>query len=624
MKIPFFQQAGARASLLTQDDLTVNGYPEKLPDGRIALRKRKGSSRVNQPPGVAATPRGIAAFNGQIISVFGGNVYYGTILIGPANIGADQISDKAFGASWTASNVTESAASTGPLAGSSAYRVSNSSTSAGTEVHSAITVAAGETIFFSVWVKDNEGHADDDAQVLRVTLALTGGTAKTYEAKFLPNTGVGIGTYEVVANAANGECQIKEGYGGVWFQCMMKMTTGNNTSLAITIRPGVGTTLATDTDTYVANKGNEFYNPMLYRSNTSGTGRFNFVETGTTSRLLAFSDGDDGWLMGTDYVMWPILETSMSIVPGLAYLDGYLIKMNANGQIDHSEPLTMYDWPPANTTNAESWSDDGVYLCRHNNYLLAIGSESMEFFYNAANATGSALSRVDGAMQRIGAAHSRVCAQLRGTVAFISYPAAVYIVMETKPKRISTPAVERLLFGLTLTDCWAFGFEVDGHSFYAWVFPTSNRALCYDAGTDTWHQLTDTGGNYFKLIDAATLAGEVYAQHITDGYVYKLTGSQDNSVDYTVTARTAYADLGVTERKRIRSMTFHGDLPANQSISVRYTDDDYGAWSTARNISLSARGKSFNWGSFFRRAFEVSYTGPADLRLFEVDIEPGQ
>jgi len=623
MKIPFFQQAGARGSLLTQDDITVNGYPEKLPDGRIALRKRKGTVRVNQPPAGAATPRGIAAFNGQVISVFGGNVYYGTTLIGPANVGADQISDKAFGASWTATSCTEATASTGPVTDSSSYRIYNAASSEGKQVHAAITVAAGETVFFSVWVKDNEGHAKDDAQVLRVKIALTGGTAKTYEAKFLPNSADGPSTYEIAATAANGTCQIKEGYGGTWYQCMMQMTTGDNTSAAITIWPGAGTVLE-DADDFDADEGNEFYNPMFYRSVTNGTGVFSFTETGTDTRRLAFGDGDDAWIMGTDYVMWPILETTTDIVPSMSYLDGYLVKMDATGQIDHSEPLSPFDWPPENTSNAESWSDDGMFLCRHNNYLLAIGAKSMEFFYNAANTEGSAFSRVDGAMQRIGAAHKRVCGELRGTVSFFSYPSAIYMVVETKPKRISTPAIERMLAGATLTDAWVYGHEMDGHSFYTFIFPTSNLSFTYDASSESWHQLKETSGAYFKIINAVELLGVVYGQHLTDGYVYKFSGSQDNGSNYGVLARTSYGDMGFPERKRCRSLALHGDLQTGETLSIRYSDDDYTTWSTARSVTVSARGKPFAFGQFTRRAWEISYTGAYDLRLFDVDIDVGQ
>ncbi len=623
MKVPFFQQAGARGSLFTQDDITVNGYPEKTPDGRIALRKRKGTVRVNQPPAGVATPRGIAAFNGQVISVFGGNVYYGTTLIGPANIGTDQITDKAFGASWTATSCTEAAASEGPLTDTSAYRIYNAAASEGKQVHSAIAVAAGETIFLSVWVKDNEGHANDEGQVLRVKIALTGGTAKDYEAKFLPNSLTGPSTYEIAATAANGDCQIKESYGGTWYQCMLKMTTGDNTSAAITIWPGAGTVLE-DADDFDADEGNEFYNPVFYRSVTNGTGVFSFVECGTETRQLAFGDGDDLWIMGTDYVMWPNLETAADIVPSISYLDGYLTKMDATGQIDHSEPLTPYDWPPENTTNAESWADDGRYLCRHNNYLLAIGASSMEFFYNAANTEGSAFSRVDGAMQRIGAAHKRVCAELRGTVAFFSYPSAIYMVAETKPKRISTPAVERLLAAATLTDAWVYGHEMDGHSFYTFIFPTSNISLCYDASTESWHQLKDTGGNYFKIINAVELLGVIYGQHLTDGYVYKFSGAQDNGTSFAVVGRSGYGDLGMSERKRCRALTLQGDLQTGETISLRYSDDDFGNWSTARSVTVLPRTKTFRLGQFTRRAWEFSYTGAYELRLFDVDLDVGK
>lgn len=607
MRIPLFQQAGARGSLLTQDDLTVNGYPEKLPDGRIALRKRKGIAQVNQPSGGTAAPRGIAAFNGQIISVFDGNVYYGTTLIGPANLDTDEITDKAFAASWTETAVTVEAATDGPITDSNAYRLVPTNATNGT-VHSSITVAAGETIHFSVWVKDNEGHATDDEQVLRVTIALTGGTAKTYEAKFQPNSVLGPGAYEVAATAANGSCQIKEAYAGTYYQCMMQMTTGNNTACAITIKPGVGTTLV-DADTYAATKGNTFYNPSLYRSLTDGTGVFHFTDGGVSPKLIAFSDGADGWIMGTDYLMWPILETSMANVPGPAYLDGYLVRMLSTGQIDHSEPLTPYDWPPENTSNAESWADDGMYLCRHNNYLLAIGKGSMEFFYNAANTEGSAFSRVDGAMQRIGAATSRVCAELRGTAAFMSYPSAIYMVAETKPKRISTPPVERLLNEIDTTGAWVYGHEVDGHSFYTFTFPAasytySNATAGDDILGDTYFDLdacgaaswngndAETTGSQITIMDGTYSTGWPIVCSILEVTVEFTNPTTDGILQWSANSHSSgawSANIDVLAGETAKTFQITIDAPSastDLTVTVGYNNPDTITWSVTSILCL--------------------------------------
>lgn len=147
--------------------------------------------------------------------------------------------------------------------------------------------------------------------------------------------------------------------------------------------------------------------------------------------------------------------------------------------------------------------------------------------------------------------------------------------------------------------------------------------LCYDSATETWHQVTDTAGDYFKIVNAVELNGVYYGQHATDGYIYKFTGSQDEGVDYPVIARTSYADLGTAQRKRVRAMSFNGDLSAGEALSVRYSDNDFGNWSQPRSVTVSPRTKSWNWGSFFRRAYEISYTGPSDMRLFEVEIEAG-
>jgi hypothetical protein len=267
-------------------------------------------------------------------------------------------------------------------------------------------------------------------------------------------------------------------------------------------------------------------------------------------------------------------------------------------------------------------SDGGVYLCRHNNYLLAVGSRSMEFFYNAAlSVEGSAFLRVDGAMQQIGAAGSRVCTTHRNVLAFLSSPNAIYLVADTKPTRISTPAIERLIDGVTITDAWFYGYESDGHSFLVCTFPTSAISLAYDLTTGSWYRMTDTAGGYFKIVNATELNGVVYGQHATDGYVYKFSGTQDNGVSFTTTVRTAYLDYGLFERKTCPSLALQADLKSGESLSIRYTDDDYVTWSTARTCAVTPRCRYWGWGQFIRRAWEISYAGQYDLRLHEMDID---
>jgi len=93
-------------------------------------------------------------------------------------------------------------------------------------------------------------------------------------------------------------------------------------------------------------------------------------------------------------------------IPQPVFLDGYLFVAKANTQdIYNSDLDNPLLWTAGNFISAEMYPDKIVGLTKNNNYIYAVGRNSVEYLYDAANLT-SPLARHDSAVQQFGATSS--------------------------------------------------------------------------------------------------------------------------------------------------------------------------------------------------------------------------
>jgi hypothetical protein len=366
-----------------------------------------------------------------------------------------------------------------------------------------------------------------------------------------------------------------------------------------------------------------FHNAYEIGTNAiAGSGPCWAAAYGTSTKYLAISNGTNGYQLDTS---WSLTSVSggayQAHVHGLVHIDGYLCTLSANGVLAHSAIRDFTSWSSTDTVNAEAYSDGGVALARTMNYILAIGTNTIEPFYDAANVNASAFTAVTGGLITIGCANARTLASIKEMPIFVSDGGAVYLIAEMKPERISArwPAIERIITGATLTDAFAMTFEYAGHSFYVLTLPTTNVTLAYDLTTQRWFQIQDPSGNYWPYVNAVQNGMSVYFQN-ADGKIYTLSGWQDNGANFTVKARTPWVDFGTGRIKLLPRVEVFSDLAAGD-ISLRYSKDDFANWSTARTASLSGSAVMRNFGAFKRIALELSHTHNEELRLIEVELD---
>lgn len=237
-------------------------------------------------------------------------------------------------------------------------------------------------------------------------------------------------------------------------------------------------------------------------------------------------------------------------VRGCVYLDGRFFVMNAIGEIYQSALEDASSWSALEFIASQVNSDAGVFLAKMNNYIMALKEYSIEFFYDAANPTGSILSPVQNMTQNIGCAHGDSVQDAGGMIVWMGqsrngFGRSIYSMSGSEPQKISDGQIEKILDSDDLSEVYSWSAKVGSHLLYGITLVTSAITLVYDFTTGLWAfftYLTSSGVN--KTVTAVSTAGVVTstAHGYSDGDIVLIasTNSDFNGwhVATNVTANT--------------------------------------------------------------------------------------
>lgn len=318
-------------------------------------------------------------------------------------------------------------------------------------------------------------------------------------------------------------------------------------------------------------------------------------------------------------------------IPTPKFIDGYMLLPKLNTlDVYNSDVDNIYGWGGGNFFSAEMWPDNVVTQIRQNNQVLVLGTNSGEFFYDAANTGGSPMARNEGTVIQIGCAAPYCTYETERFCIFIgqsdSGGRAVWLLEGFQPKKISTEHIERILDaeGSSITDARGYGLRTKGHLFF--VINLATCSLVYDVEEKVWHEWStnDTGDHVAFEYDYHTDidTGKSALLHNTDGYIYILDQDiyQDNGVAVITDIYTTKYDSSTMNRKFMHNLTLVGDT--DSTYTIRWSDDDYTTWNDYKTLNPD-RPWFARCGSFRRRAFHIRHTANEDARLefleFEVD-----
>ena len=272
--------------------------------------------------------------------------------------------------------------------------------------------------------------------------------------------------------------------------------------------------------------------------------------------------------------------------------------------------------------------------------MIAFGSVSTQFFYDAGTAIGSPLGVSQSYTSEIGCAAGDSIVSTSNTVLWIgtskTYGRSVYIMDGVSPTRVSTHNVDKHLAADSLEEVSAFCYTVSGHTLYILTLHQSNKTLVYDLNEKMWYTWTQWAmassdqpnpgtyyESYFRPTFYAQVQGVPYMLDDDTAEIYQLDVDtyQDDGEDIYCRTVTDISDNGTTKRKFFGRLEIIGDKVVG-TMRIRHTGDDYNTWSSYREVNLNAaRSQIYLSGADRRRAWEFLVTSNCPLRLDAAEID---
>lgn len=323
-------------------------------------------------------------------------------------------------------------------------------------------------------------------------------------------------------------------------------------------------------------------------------------------------------------------------VPQPVFMDGYIFLPDANSiDIYNSDITQPYGWGALALAAAESFPDYVTGLARQNNYIIAFGDTSTEFFYNQALADDltdfdTPISRAETFITQVGILTRNCIMQTERLLLYIGQSDvggyAVWKFDGTTPKEISTEYIEKFLdLESSTSGVTGWGIRINGHLLYVINLPTANRTFVYDIEENFWTewQYNDSVLPFGAFADKN---GDLLLQHKTNGKIYQLSltlyRDTSSATVYPIETliRFAKQDFETDNWKFFNQVTVIGDA-VTDPIYLRWSDDDYQTWSNLKILPTGTRPYFKRLGNSRRRAWELTHDGNSALRLESLEVE---
>lgn len=289
-------------------------------------------------------------------------------------------------------------------------------------------------------------------------------------------------------------------------------------------------------------------------------------------------------------------------------------------------------WNQVDYRDSNMYPDKLQCLVRHHAFVAAFGIDSLEFLYDAANATGSPLNNNDGLSFKIGTPAPETVIQSERNILFVGQSSdgspSVWEIVNYTPTKVSTEYEDRILEGegTNIVNARAFFVRSAGHHFY--VIRLTSRCLVYSQGEKCWTEWTSNSGGSHAVFTGAYAFdygdGTSMVLGSADGELYKLSPAttQDSGVAILMDIYTRKMSFETTNRKTCNSISVDADEVSGGTLSVRWSYDDYTTWSTARDIALDTLPfRLRNTGTFRTIIFNYTYSTNAPFRIRAVELD---
>jgi hypothetical protein len=415
---------------------------------------------------------------------------------------------------------------------------------------------------------------------------------------------------------------------------------------------GAGVIIATNTNIYFYNReGTQQGAPISVSFALAGGEIVRFTEflydDGTTSYIAC--DSTNCYVIKSGVAtLIADADFPTEFLPYPVFLDGYLFIATASGNIHNSDLNDPLTWQASNIITAESYADGLEALARHGQYIAAFGRNSIQFFYDAANPTGTPLA-AQTTVPRVGFIGGLAASE--DTLYFIGQASngkeSIYYLKSLDPveitsfpisRRIAADAVEAELEGT-----WGNIMVFNGHVLYTWRRDDSNGpdtspTYALDVQTKQWCSLAFQNTVNFRVHSSIYNLDGTSGNGRSSGTLFCFDDSlsiyevqhdiyQDDGVNFTAQFTTGNQDFGNRRLKFGSRLLLNCDqTPSTSNMLVTWSNDDYQSYVATRTINAaSTYPVTHVIGQFRKIAFKVTYADnfPMRWRNLELDYVQG-
>jgi len=329
-------------------------------------------------------------------------------------------------------------------------------------------------------------------------------------------------------------------------------------------------------------------------------------------------------------------------VPGVVFLDNYIFIGTTSNRIYNCSVGDPTTWNALGYISFQQTTDDLVGITKYLNYLVAFGTASTQFFYDAAlTPPASPLQLAPSYSIEIGCANGDSIVSSTNTVFWVgvskTYGKSIYLMNGVAPTRISTHAIDKFLETDGVSTVTAYCYSISGHVLYILNLNTSGITLVFDMVEQEWYtwsqysmQSNDQPNpgtyqeSYFRPTYYAETNNIPYLLDDDTATLYSLstTTYQDAGQPIYYRSVTKILDSGTTKRKFYGRAEVVGDKVSGGSMTISHSGNDYQTYSTGRTVDLnSSRPQVYLSGADRRRSWQFLSTSNVPLRLESVEID---
>jgi len=388
-----------------------------------------------------------------------------------------------------------------------------------------------------------------------------------------------------------------------------------------------------DTMYSVLMDGTDVHTVTTFTTSTGDVGFAEFLYISNSVDLVT----TDGTTLKTINSSETVTDCTDPLVPiphltDIQVIDGYvLLVKSGTADIYNSNNDLPLAWTAGDFITAESLPDTITKATRMNNYYIAFGRKSIEFYWDAGEPSGSPFRRNETPFKTTGYVGGHM--QSGNEIYFVGKSDGnspeVFLLKEFQLSPISSPAVKK---ALETTD---LSFAIKGHSVsYAgqnfYVLVLNETTWVYDTDMHVWYRWKYKALDTFYINNCITGFNSEYRTLVTlnndpNLYMFDANTYQDNGTAFTCEINTNNDGFGTINQKVMNRLSFHADrIPADMNVS--WTDDDYQTYSTPVAVSLNQELPCLRrLGRFRRRSFKYTYSANYRwrVRMAEAEINIG-